>query len=145
MDTELPSYVTDQRAFYERTAGQSRWGYILTETVALTSAAAVPVTAAASGPSWLTAALGSLAAITTGLRQVFEYRQNWILRSVALESIKARIAAYENRKQSPSTRRLVNEVAGIAIAETDRWRSLASQAEEAQDAHADDALEPPPA
>src|SRR4051812_46924850 len=111
MDPDLPPYVVDQRDFYKRTARQSRWGYILTEGIALTSAAAVPVTAAASGPSWLTATFGSLAAIMTGLRQVFEYRQNWILRSVALESIKARIAAFENRKASPSTRRLVNEVA----------------------------------
>src|SRR3954447_1801657 len=131
MAAELPPYVADQRSFYERTASQSRWGYVLTESIALTAAAAVPVTAAAGGPTWLTAVLGSLAAITTGLRQVFEFRQNWILRSVALESIKARIAAFENRKASPSTRRLVNEVAGIAIAETDRWRSLADQAQDA--------------
>jgi hypothetical protein len=142
MAAELPPYVVDQRAFYERTAMQSRWGYIVTETMAITAAAAVPVTAAASGPSWLTAGLGSLAAIMTGLRQVFEYRQNWILRSVALESIKARIATFENRKGSPSTRRLVGEVAGISIAETDRWRSLASQAEEAQDER-DDGATPP--
>jgi hypothetical protein len=36
--------------------------------------------------------------------------------------MKARIAAFENRKASASTRRLVNEVSGIALAETDRWR-----------------------
>ena len=133
MAAELPPYVADQRSFYERTAARSRWGYVLTETVALTSAAAVPVTAAAGGPNWLTAAFGSLAAITTGLRQVFEFRQNWILRSVALESIKARIAAFEHREAPASTRQLVDEVAGIAMAETDRWRALASRAEEAQE------------
>jgi hypothetical protein len=144
MAAELPPYVADQRSFYERTSAQSRWGYVLTETIALTAAAAVPVTAAAGGPSWLTAVLGSLAAITTGLRQVFEFRQNWILRSVALESIKARIATYENRKAAASTRRLVDAVAGISIAETDRWRSLASQAEEAQDAADEGTAAPAP-
>jgi hypothetical protein len=69
--------------------------------------------------------LGAVAAIATGLRQVFDYRHNWILRSVAQETIKARIAAFETRNDAPATRRLVGEVADVALTETDRWRQLA--------------------
>ena len=127
MDT-LPPYVEKQQAFYERTATIARRGYIATETLALVAAAAVPVCAAADLPRWSIATLGAIAAIMTGLRQVFEYRQNWILRSVALETIKARVATFEARPEEPATRRLVTEVAEIAIAETDRWRRLGEQA-----------------
>jgi len=123
-----PTYVSDQLAFYERTSGSARVGYIVSETVALVAAAAVPVAAATGAARWVPAVLGALAAITTGLRQVFEYRQNWILRTVAQEGIKARIAAYEAREQPAATRRLVHDVAGIALAETDRWRQLGEQA-----------------
>jgi hypothetical protein len=133
MAAELPPYVVAQREFYERTAAQSRWGYLLTETVALISAAAVPVAAAANAPLWVPAVFGAIAAITTGLRQVFEYRQNWIMRSVALVTIDARIAAYQARTQAPEEQTLIDEVAGIAIAETDRWRDLASRARSASE------------
>jgi Protein of unknown function (DUF4231) len=129
---ELPPYVEAQRKFYERTAASARWGYLVSETTALVSAAAVPVAAAADAPLWVPAALGALAAITTGLRQLFEYRQNWILRSVALVTIDARIAAYEAKGDTPEAQTLIDEVAGVAMAETDRWRSLANQAKKAK-------------
>jgi hypothetical protein len=125
---ELPPYVQAQRSFYERTAASARWGYLLTETAALVSAAAVPVAAAAGAARWVPALLGAIAAVTTGLRQVFEYRQNWILRSVALVTIDARIAAYQAKSDPEETQTLIDEVAGIAMAETDRWRALANQA-----------------
>jgi hypothetical protein len=128
---ELRPYVEAQRRFYERTAASARWGYLVTETVALVSAAAVPVAAAANAPLWVPAVFGAVAAITTGLRQVFEYRQNWILRSVALVTIDARIAAYRAKSDPEVTQALIDEVAGIAMAETDRWRALANQARQA--------------
>jgi hypothetical protein len=93
-----PTYVGDQLAFYRRTSRMARVGYMTSETIALVWAAAVPVAAATGAARWVPALLGALAAITTGLRQVFEHRQNWILRSVAQEAIKARIAAYEARE-----------------------------------------------
>jgi hypothetical protein len=126
---DYPSYVGDQLAFYGRTSRNARVGYLLSETVALVAAAAVPVVAATGAARWVPAVFGGLAAITTGLRQVFEFRQNWILRSVAQEAIKARLAAFEAREQSAATRRLVHDVAGIALAETDRWRQLGEHAE----------------
>jgi hypothetical protein len=121
---ELPPYVEAQRRFYERTAASARWGYLV-------SAAAVPVAAAADAPRWVPAVFGAIAAITTGLRHVFEYRQNWILRSVALVTIDARIAAYQAKGDPEETQTLVDEVAGVAMAETDRWRALANQARQA--------------
>lgn len=124
-----PTYVANQLGFYQRTSRSARIGYVLTESVALLSAAAVPVAAATGAARWVPALLGGIAAVTTGLRQVFEFRQNWILRSVAQEAIKARIAAYETREESPSTRQLVHDVAEIALAETDRWRQLGEHAE----------------
>jgi hypothetical protein len=127
---ELPPYVAAQREFYERTASLSRRGYVLTETLALVSAAAVPVAAAADAALWVPAVFGSIAAITTGLRQVFEYRQNWILRSVAFVAIEARIAAFEARRDAPEVQTLIDEVSGLALAETDRWRDLASRAQQ---------------
>jgi uncharacterized protein DUF4231 len=123
-----PAYVSHQLEFYQRTSRGARVGYIVSETVALVAAAAVPVSAATGAARWVPAVLGAIAAITTGLRQVFEYRQNWILRTVAQEAIKARVAAYEAREQPAATRRLVHDVAGIALAETDRWRQLGEQA-----------------
>jgi hypothetical protein len=125
----VPAYVTNELAFYQRTSRSARVGYLVTETVALVAAAAVPVSAATGAARWVPATLGAIAAIMTGLRQVFEYRQNWILRSVAQEAIKARIAAYEAREQPDATRRLVHDVSAIALAETDRWRQLGEQAE----------------
>jgi hypothetical protein len=123
----LPPYVTAQLEFYRRTAASARWGYLVTETVALVAAAGVPVAAAAGPSRWVPALLGGIAAVATGLRQLFDFRQNWIQRSVAQESIKARIAAFEMRDEQPATRELVDEVADIALAETDRWRHLADK------------------
>ena len=126
---DFPAYVSDELAFYQRTSRSARVGYVVTETVALVAASAVPVAAATGAARWVPALFGAIAATTTGLRQVFEYRQNWILRSVAQEAIKARVAAYQAREQPDATRGLVHDVAAIALAETDRWRQLGERAE----------------
>jgi diacylglycerol kinase family enzyme len=41
-------------------------------------AAGLPVTVAASAPSWIPAAMGALIAVIEGAQQLFKFQENWI-------------------------------------------------------------------
>jgi hypothetical protein len=132
---QLPDYVAGQRDFYLRGTATARLGYLITEALSISAAAAVPVTVAAGAPRWLIAALGALAAIATGLRQAFNFKENWIMRAVAGETIKGHIAHYLCGE--PNQRReqvLIDRVRRISLAETTRWQQVLSQS--ATDQHA---------
>jgi hypothetical protein len=124
-DDGLPEYVRSQQEFYARTTRQARLGYTITEVVAIVTAAAVPVSVAAGLDDWVAAALGGLAAIATGLRQAFNFRQNWALRAAALVAIEKAIGRYE--EPDAKRRALVDRVGAIAIAETTHWQGSVSR------------------
>jgi len=130
---DVPGYVTEQRAFYARTSRSARLGYVVTESVSIIAAASVPVVVAAGAPQAIAALLGAVAAVATGLRQAFNFRENWILRAVALETIKASIARYRVPGGHANPSRLVADVGAVSLAETSRWQQLISQSQAASE------------
>jgi hypothetical protein len=126
-DADLPAYVVGQQRFYEQSSRTARIGYLISETVSIAAAAGVPVVVAAGWAHWITALLGAVAATATGLRQAFNYRENWILRAAALEAIKASIARYRVADARVSEAKLVREVGSVSVAETARWQQLIGQ------------------
>jgi hypothetical protein len=126
-DADLPAYVVGQQRFYERTSRTARVGYVISETVSIAAAASVPVVVAAGWAHWITALLGAVAATATGLRQAFNYRENWILRAAALEAIKSSVARYRVAGGRGNEAMLVREVGSVSVAETARWQQLIGQ------------------
>jgi hypothetical protein len=130
---DLPGYVAEQQAFYARTSKSARQGYVVTESLSIAAAAGVPVAVAAGAPQAIAALLGAVAAIATGLRQAFNFRENWILRAVALETIKASIARYRVAGVKGNPSRLIADVGAVSLAETSRWQQLISQSQAASE------------
>jgi Protein of unknown function (DUF4231) len=123
---ELPAYVCQQPRFYAAGTKHARWGYAATEFTSIAAAPAVPLAVAARSPDWVTAIFGAIAAISTGLRQAFNFRENWILRAVAREAVKADVALYVAAgDRTPSDElALIRDVRATNLAETARWKDL---------------------
>ncbi|MEU8415789.1 DUF4231 domain-containing protein [Amycolatopsis japonica] len=55
-----------------------RWGYGVTELTTLVSAAAIPVVAAAGWSPLVSAVLGAMVLVATGVRASFQVHENWL-------------------------------------------------------------------
>src|ERR1700733_42131 len=90
----IPKYVVEQRDYYRRASNKAHYGYLASQTTALSAAALVPVAAATTAPKWIAAALGAAAALGTGLGLIFRFKDNFASRSITLEKIRAAIGRY---------------------------------------------------
>lgn len=75
---------------------------------------------AAGAVTWVTAALGSLAAAATSARHILGFDRTWTVRALAVERIKALIALFELRQIDDI--QLVQEVAQIVDREAADWQ-----------------------
>jgi Protein of unknown function (DUF4231) len=74
----VPVSVVERGAYYASIADLYRRSHRVLEVAVLSFAAAVPVAVAAGASGGVTAALGALAAVCTGVRQTFRPQQNWL-------------------------------------------------------------------
>jgi hypothetical protein len=119
---EVPGYVWAERDFYRKASDISHRGYLASQCLALGAATSVSVVAAVpSAPRWVSATLGAVAALATGIGLIFRFKDNFASRSLTLEKIRATIAAYEVTR-TMTEEELVQEVRKHVLDETAQWK-----------------------
>src|ERR1700753_2867533 len=88
--------------------------------------AGVPFAVAAHAPGWVAALLGALAAVCTGLRQVFEWQRDWTSFAVANGQIEAEIVRFgyglgDYAEAATAAGRLGERVGSIAAGGAGTW------------------------
>jgi len=90
----LPVNVVERGRWYHRQMRSARIKSHMVDTCILVLTAGVPFAVAAHAPGWVAAFLGALAAVSTGLRQVFGWQKDWASFAVASGQIEAEIVRF---------------------------------------------------
>lgn len=122
----LPLNVVERGRWYRRETKSSRIRAQTLDLAILVATAAVPCVVAAHAPGWAGAFLGGIAAVGTGLRQVFGWQRNWASFARANVQIEAEIVRFgqgvgEYAPPSTAAARLATRIEDIAAAETGSW------------------------
>jgi len=125
-DIPLPANVVERACWYRKQTRNARIQSHTMDTCILVLTAAVPFAVAAHAPDWVTALLGALAAVGTGLRQVFGWQKNWTSFAVARGQIEAEIVRFgygigDYQEAAVAAGRLAERVENICAAETGTW------------------------
>jgi hypothetical protein len=80
--TEVPSSPSWQRLeeqirWYSHGARRNKRSYLRIKVVQIVSAAAIPVLAATSLPTWVAGGLGALIVVLESVQQLFQFHSNW--------------------------------------------------------------------
>jgi hypothetical protein len=122
----LPVNVVERGRWYRKQMRNARIQSHAVDTCVLMLAASVPFAVAAHSPGWVTALLGALAAVGTGLRQVFGWQKNWTSFAVASGQIEAEIVRFgfgigDYQEAATAAGRLAERVEDITASETGTW------------------------
>jgi hypothetical protein len=134
----LPLNVVERGRWYRRETKSSRIRAQTLDLAILVATAAVPCVVAASAPGWVGAFLGGIAAVGTGLRQVFGWQRNWASFARANVQIEAEIVRFgqaigEYGPPATAAARLADRIEDITAAETGSWAKRADQVDKSQD------------
>lgn len=88
--TESPAWarLQDQLAWYDSKSQLCQRRFKLLKVLQLVLAAAIPVAAGVSAPSWLVGGAGALIVVLEGLQQLEQYQQNWTSYRSTAEQLK---------------------------------------------------------
>jgi hypothetical protein len=80
--SEMPSSASWQRLeeqirWYSHGSRRNKRWYMRIKVVQITAAAAIPVLAAASLPTWVAGGLGALIVVLESIQQLFQFHSNW--------------------------------------------------------------------
>ena len=122
----LPVNVVERGRWYHRQMRTARIKSNAMDTCILVLTAGVPFAVAAHAPGWVAALLGALAAVGTGLRQVFGWQKDWTSFAVASGQIEAEIVRFgygigDYQEAVTAAGRLAERVEDITAAETGTW------------------------
>jgi Protein of unknown function (DUF4231) len=122
----LPVNVIERGRWYRKQMRNARMESHTADTLILILTAGVPFAVAAHAPGWVAALLGALAAVGTGLRQVFGWQKNWTSFAVASGQIEAEIVRFgygigDYKEAATAAERLADRVESICAAETGTW------------------------
>lgn len=125
-NVSLPVNVVERAGWYDRQLRSARIKSHAVDTFILIFTAGVPFAVAAHAPGWVAALLGALAAVSTGLRQVFAWQKDWTSFSVARGQIEAEIVRFgfgigDYQDASTAAGRLAERVEAITAVETGAW------------------------
>jgi hypothetical protein len=120
--------LEDQLDWYDTKSVAAQRVYKQLKVLQLVTAASVPVAAAASAPSWLTAALGGVVLVLEGLQQLGQYQSNWIAYRSTCEALKHEkylylAAAGPYVEPATAERTLAERVEGLVSQEHAKWTS----------------------
>jgi Protein of unknown function (DUF4231) len=119
------SLATQQLTWYAAHRDRARITYLAGEVLLLLTTAATTLAAALQASPWVTATLAAIALVLTGLRKVFDSRENWIAFAIAWSDLRAAVNEHrlqgKDRVTEAAQRRLVATVNDIVNAETGRW------------------------
>lgn len=129
----LPVNVVERGRWYQKQMRNARIKSHTADTCILVLTAGVPFAVAAHAPGWVAALLGALAAVATGLRQVFGWQKNWSSFAVASEQIEAEIVRFgygigDYQDAATAAGRLAERVENITAAETGAWVQRVNEA-----------------
>jgi len=132
-NVSLPVNVVERGRWYHRQMRTARIKAHAVDACILALTAGVPFAVAAHAPGWVAALLGALAAVCTGLRQVFEWQKDWTSFAVASGQIEAEIVRFgyglgEYSEAATAAGRLAERVESIAAAETGTWVQRVNEA-----------------
>ncbi|WP_438492322.1 DUF4231 domain-containing protein [Streptomyces asiaticus] len=121
-------------AWYEWHQRRQRLGHYLSEAALLLISASIPACAAAGASVAVTGVLGALVVVSTGLRQLFRWGENWVRASSVLRALEGEIvnwscgsAPYDGADSSAV---LASRTEELVRSETGEWaetRRSASQ------------------
>jgi uncharacterized protein DUF4231 len=80
--------LQDQIAWYDRKSQVNQSRFKLLKICQIVTAAAIPVAAGVSAPSWLVGGAGALIVVLEGLQQLEQYQQNWTSYRSTCEQLK---------------------------------------------------------
>lgn len=129
----LPVNVVERGRWYHRQLRNARIKSHAVDTCILVLTAGVPFAVAAHAPGWVAALLGALAAVGTGLRQVFGWQKDWTSFAVASGQIEAEIVRFgysigDYQEAATAAGRLAERVENITAAETGTWVQRVNEA-----------------
>jgi Protein of unknown function (DUF4231) len=121
-------YLDEKYAWYRSHAVRARQRYQVLEVTVLVFAAMVPVSAVVTEP-WVTALLGGVVVVLTGLRSIFSWQEDWLRFTEAWQQLQFARTLYVNRLppyDDDATRvsRIVVRVQEVQAAETRGWLAL---------------------
>jgi Protein of unknown function (DUF4231) len=131
----LPLNVVERGRWYRREMKSARIRAQLIDVAILIATAAVPCVVAASAPGWVGAFLGGIAAVGTGLRQVFGWQRNWASFSRANVQIESEIVRFgqgvgEYAPPATAAALLATRVEDITASETGSWAKQVDRVED---------------
>ena len=120
--------LESQIAWYDRKSTDNQRWFKRLKVLQIVTAAAIPVAAGASAPSWLVGGAGALIVVLEGLQQLQQYQQNWTTYRSTCERLKhekylflARAGSYRTAKRPESL--LAERVEGLVSQEHAAWVS----------------------
>jgi hypothetical protein len=122
----LPVNVVERGRWYHRQMRSARIKSHALDACILVLTAGVPFAVAAHAPGWVAALLGAIAAVGTGLRQIFGWQKDWTSFAVASGQIEAEIVRFgygigDYQDAATAAGRLAERVESITAAETGTW------------------------
>lgn len=86
--------------WYDKSAGRNKYYFYSGQTIAIVTAAAVPIFSGFSPGDgdwikWLIAILGGASAVVAGLLSLFNWQQNWVKYRAAAEDLKSHFAQFQ--------------------------------------------------
>jgi hypothetical protein len=138
-----------QYGWYRSRAIRAGQLYKALEVSLLVFAALVPVSAVITEP-WVTALIGAVVVVLTGLRSIFSWQEDWLRFTEAWQQLAFARTRYVNGMppyEDPATRAalLVARVQDVQAAEVRGWLSLRAEARERKKTAAATPLPVPPA
>ena len=129
----LPVNVIERGRWYHKQMRNARIKSHAVDTCILILTAGVPFAVAAHAPGWVAALLGALAAVGTGLRQVFGWQKDWASFAVASGQIEAEIVRFgygigDYQGTTTAAGRLAERIENITAAETGTWVQRVNEA-----------------
>jgi hypothetical protein len=87
---DSPAWIRlqDQIAWYDAKSNDAQRLFKLLKICQIVTAAAIPVAAGVSAPSWLVGGAGALIVVLEGLQQLEQYQQNWTSYRSTCEQLK---------------------------------------------------------
>ena len=128
--------LEDQIGWYDRKSQENQRWFKRLKVLQIVIAAAIPVGAAASGPTWLIGAGGALIVVVEGLQQLQQYQQNWTAYRSTCERLKhekflhaAQAGPYADAPRPEAL--LAERVEGLVSQEHAAWVSNREETSEA--------------
>jgi hypothetical protein len=121
----LPNKAYVRIRCYEANAKSQQKKFYTSEIAVILASAAIPLAVAMGAPRSVSALLGALVVVATGLRHLFKWGENWIRSSRTLLDIQAEVAKWSAGqppyKGSDASTKLVAQIDTMVYKDASSW------------------------